>query len=297
MTNSNAIKIIDSDNTITAGSRADLYWQQNGWENLFNKMRKGIGVPKKFSNDLSGISKRFNLKGIGFGNWLSIEDKINYTYSLVYSLYDLNKVLHFNYNIGFGLLIVTFGARGRGSALAHYEPNTQYINITRYKRGSEDKRIRFFNSGGVGSLAHEYGHFLDYFAGEYLAPSKEYFALTNGSSIAKGRTDTKNKMRTITDDIMQKIIWSKKRQLSKYYLRLLDILNTTDKGNYWIQRNEMFARAFEVYVSEKLKKQGVSNILLTHTKYVHSVYLRPSEIKPIMPLFDALLTEIRKKIK
>ncbi len=292
------IKISDSDHFITEGSRADQYWKQHGWNNLFDKMRKGIGIPKGITNDIGSISKRFNLKGVGFGNWLSIEDKINYTYSLIYSLYDLNKVLRFNYNIGLGMLVVTFGARGRGRALAHYEPDTQYINITRYKKGFEEKEVRFFTTGGVGSFAHEYGHFLDYFAGEYLARDKEYFALTNGRSLSKSITDTGNKIRDIADDIMQQIICRKyKQKLSNYYLRLLDIIANTTKGDYWIQRNELFARAFEVYVSEKLKKQGVRNNLLTEPKYESTVYLRPSEIIPLIPKFDALLSEIRKAIK
>jgi len=292
-----AVKISDSSPDVTQGSRADRYWNEKGLIKLFPEMRKGIGIPKNISNDINQISKRFHLKGVGFGNWLNIEDRINYTYSLIYSLYDLNKVLRFNYNIGLNLLVITFGARGRGKALAHYEPGSHYINITRYHDGSSDKRIRFFSSGGVGSFAHEYGHFLDYFAGEYLAPDKEYFALTDGRSISKSRTGTGNKMRKITDDILEKIIWKKpKIEESDYYKRLKSILANTEKGSYWIQRNEMFARAFEVYVSEKLKIQGINNKLLTDTKYSPAMYLKVSEIQPIIPLFDQLIEEIRKKI-
>lgn len=290
------IKITDSNFLVTRGSRADSYWQKNGWENLFKKARKGIRIPKHISNDVVGIAKRFNLAGIGFGNWLSIEDRINYTYALIYSLYDLNKIVRFNYDIGLGILKITFGARGRGRALAHYEPGNHFINITRYKRGAERKEIRFFGTGGVGSLAHEYGHFLDYVAGQYFTPG--YTALTGGNSISKKRTYSKNKMRSITDDIMERIIWKvPNKKLSPYYKRLLNLIDSQEMGPYWIERTELFARAFEVYVSEKLKKQGVKNALLTNHKYSSIVYLRSSEVKKLMPLFDALLTEIRNKIK
>lgn len=292
-----AVKISDSSPEVTQGSRADRYWNEKGYIKLFPEMRKGIGIPKNISNDINLISKRFHLKGIGFGNWLNIEDRINYTYSLIYSLYDLNKILRFNYNIGLGLLTITFGARGRGTALAHYEPGSHYINITRYHNGSSDKRVRFFSSGGVGSFAHEYGHYLDYFAGEYLAPDKGYFALTDGKSVSKSRTGSGNRMRTIVDDILEKIIWKiPKIKESDYYSRLKKILDTSDKGLYWVQRNELFARAFEVYVSEKLKSQGINNKLLTDTKYSPTLYLKASEIKPMIPLFDELIGEIRKKI-
>jgi hypothetical protein len=104
-------------------------------------------------------------------------------------MYDLNKVLRFNNNLGFDLLGITFGARGRGSALAHYEPNTNLINITRYSDDWYCKNVRFFSTGGLGSLAHDYGHFLDYFAGAYLDKDAEVYSLTNGSSIARSRVD------------------------------------------------------------------------------------------------------------
>jgi len=292
------IKISDSSPNVTEGSRADEYWNRYGWKNLFEKLRKGSKIPASISNDTNDIAKKFNLKGIGFGNWLNIEDRINYSYSLIYALYDLNKVLRFNYNIGLGVLTITFGARGRGSALAHYEPCWQYINITRYANGKSLKEIRFFTTGGIGAFAHEYGHFLDYFAGEYLAKNNKYFSLTNGDSISKKKTDTKQTLRVIMNNIMEKIFWKKPNvEPSNYYKRLTSIIKNTEKGEYWIRRNEIFARAFEVYVAEKLIQNNIQNELLTKRKYINTVYLKPSEIIPIMPLFDSLLTEIRKQIK
>jgi hypothetical protein len=47
-----------------------------------------------------------------------------------------------------GQLGLAIGARGTGNALAHYEPELKVINLTR--------------AGGVGSLAHEWGHALDH---------------------------------------------------------------------------------------------------------------------------------------
>lgn len=44
-------------------------------------------------------------------------------------------------------LAIAFGARGKGNALAHYEPSRAVINLTKMK--------------GAGSLAHEFGHALD----------------------------------------------------------------------------------------------------------------------------------------
>lgn len=48
-------------------------------------------------------------------------------------------------------LAIAFGARGKGKALAHYEPARVVINLTKMK--------------GAGSLAHEWGHAFDDFLG------------------------------------------------------------------------------------------------------------------------------------
>ena len=45
-------------------------------------------------------------------------------------------------------LSIAFGARGQGSAVAHYEPAREVINLTKMR--------------GAGSLAHEWGHALDH---------------------------------------------------------------------------------------------------------------------------------------
>lgn len=49
-------------------------------------------------------------------------------------------------------LAIAFGSRGKGNALAHYEPGRVVINLTKMK--------------GAGSLAHEFGHALDDMLGQ-----------------------------------------------------------------------------------------------------------------------------------
>jgi len=65
-----------------------------------------------------------------------------------------------------GKLALAFGARGSGAASAHYEPSLKVINLTR-------------NRGG-GSLAHEWGHFLDNIIPMYIksnyVPYHSYFS-------------------------------------------------------------------------------------------------------------------------
>lgn len=294
------IKMSDSSPEMTVGSKADQYWSGVGVSMFFERIRPKLDLPSTLKgNDLSKVVEKFNIGGISYGNWVTIEDRINYTYALILAFYDLNKILKFKYNIGMGVLGVAFGARGSGTALAHYESGSKMINITRYSKGDLPKEIRFFGTGGLGSLAHEYGHFLDYFCGQYLAKNEQFYALTNGRSVSKQRTNSGMKMRDLVDDILELIIWKKPNEIqSNYYNRLLEAIGDPDseKGQYWIRRNELFARAFEVYCLVKLEQLGIKNLLLVHSKYGESVYLRKSEIFPISKKFDELFGIVRKLI-
>ena len=91
----------------------------------------------------------FNFKGGEFGNWLSQDDRqsnLNHAYNAFSVLADsLNidkKDISLNNNLS-----IAFGSRGNSSAMAHYEPLREVINLTKMK--------------GAGSLAHEWGHALD----------------------------------------------------------------------------------------------------------------------------------------
>ena len=78
-------------------------------------------------------------------------------FSLFYDGFeDLYKALgisHRDISLG-GELAIAFGARGRGSAMAHYEPDRNVINMTKKR--------------GAGSLAHEWAHAMDAYLGKKL---------------------------------------------------------------------------------------------------------------------------------
>lgn len=98
----------------------------------------------------------YDFKGGEFGNWMSEKDRqgsLDYGYE---ALYDLAKALKIDYkDISLGnSLSIAFGARGSGSALAHYETLREVINLTKMR--------------GAGSLAHEWGHSFDDIIGKQL---------------------------------------------------------------------------------------------------------------------------------
>lgn len=295
------LKISDTDQGITVGSRADLYWQSNEIGEFYKYLRPKLQLPGTLVklNRIETVLDYFKIQSVGFGNWVTVEDRINYINAMVIAFYDLNKVLRFNRNIGINKnLSITFGARGFGGAMAHYENSGRIINITRYSDGSSPKVVRFLTSGGVTAFAHEYGHFLDYFFGTHVEPYKGSIALTNGRSIATKPTGINSPMRIITDKILFSIMFNKSgREHSAYYKRLKQFVDRTQGyGDYFIRRNEIFARAFEVYVMFELKQMGITNKFLTASKYSSMYNLKESEIKPLVPLFRELLRHMRRYI-
>lgn len=293
-------KILDTSLAVTLGSRADMFWRKTGFDDFLQYVRPKLNLPNTLAanSSIDVIKTRFSIQDIGFGNWVTNEDRFNYLNSLIVCCYDLNKVVGFNYNIGFGYLSVAFGARGKGRALAHYEPAMKIINITRYHEGGSSKIARFVATGGMGSFAHEYGHFLDYFAGEYLDKSSKFFAVTGGRTTEKGRINAPGEIRKTADDILEAIIWKEPgKKLSAYYTRLLELVaKLDDMGDYFVRRNELFARWWEAWIGYELRKQGIENKLLAQSKYDYRIYPTDNELAKVAPLFKRFCSLIKAKV-
>lgn len=299
-------KIVDSSKDLSRWDRADQYWKQHGFRSMFSGLRKGGKLPASMDlTDPVKISKRFNFSGIEFGNWLTEEDRFNYLAALSVSCYDLNKVLEFSLNLGLDKSIgIAFGARGSGRALAHFEPSTWMINLTRYTKDASDKSkpFDFISSGGIGSFAHEYGHALDYFFGTYIEPDKNSASLSGGDSTAMNPDPTKipshSPMRHVMWQILNKIMFKKNGDQPPFYKNLRETLGETN--TYWIRRNEMFARAFEQWVHLKLADRGIHDSFLTKRKYeMGGAYMDQKLLNQVVPLISKLIglmaAEARKR--
>lgn len=102
----------------------------------------------------------FSIRGGEFGNWMSEKDaqaSLNMAYDAFCDFADVLGIPYEKVSFG-GRLSIAFGARGKGSAVAHYEPLREVINITKMK--------------GAGSLGHELFHALDDIVGKKLGLSK-----------------------------------------------------------------------------------------------------------------------------
>lgn len=298
-----SIKITDTLGSGKIGmSKMEAWWRGKGFKDIYKEFRKG-SVPAVFLKqirDVRNVEKLFQLRGFQFGNWVNNEDRFNYLAALGICLFDLNKVLKFKSN-NLGLdhnLGVAFGARGQRGAVAHYEPKNHIINMTRYYDANKwikppSKAIRFVESGGVGSFAHEYGHFLDFFFGSRVEVNSRYYSLSNGSSTNSTRIKYDKKkfpIRYAMEDLLEVAYWDASKTKPSTFLKRIEAYSNKP---YYVERTEIFARLFEQYIAFKLKQNGIANSFLTDTKYTRAVYMTPTELRRVVPLFDRLLVLMR----
>lgn len=301
-------KVVDHGNVAPRG-KSDMYWGREGIDIVFlpndSKVRTGATIPDTYKYaDVRFLENYYGIRAFEFGNWLSQQDRVNYLSGLGIALFDMHKAIGFTpkqLSIK-GKLSVAFGARGRGKALAHFEPGSFAINLTRYsrpapvkKRSKGFKRVdQILKDGGVGAFAHEYGHALDYYGGLHVEKG-DTFGLSRDDS-TDTRPDTnlmkKNTLRGLMEKLLYKIIWKNSTSFSPYYERL----KKAAVGKYPIQRNEIFARSFEVYVQYKLGLKKYKNVFLNQVKYSPAFYLTIPEMKKIEKEYDALINALKKHL-
>ncbi len=260
-----------------------------------------------------------------------MEDRFNYVASFGLAMFDLQKILGFPAKAmgQFGKLGIAFGARGRGSALAHYEPYSGMINLTRFNedpaikalaQGRIVKRTTAINrklySGGIGSLGHEYGHAIDYFVGSYIDKDSKEFSLSHGDSVSTDFPEelmTGDSPRALMAQFLQKVMFTDRssKKYTSYYGKLRKYFEYhRRKRDYLLRRNEIFARAFEMFITFKLRKKKQRNRFLVENKYGREVlykennkiqrapiYLSSKELKGLEPIFDKLIASVRKEMK
>lgn len=203
--------------------------------------------------DVSGddMMDVFGFRAGEFGNWENDNDRqtnLNMSYD---ALKDLAKALNINdrdISLG-GKLAIAYGARGVSGALAHFEPGTNVINLTKMR--------------GAGSLAHEWGHALDYYIAQSTGKG-EIFA-----------TDAWNGM-SYMHDVMQTIKY-KDGERTEYYNNAVQLDKRYSKAGqgYWKSDVELFARAFAAYVHDKLP--GPSDYLVGHSEIKEPIVVKDEQ--------------------
>ncbi len=248
--------------------------------------RTGDVTPKQFQ-------ETFGFRGVEFGTWVenkNRQENLNNAYDALTDMAEaLNlppRALSLNGSLG-----LAFGARGRGgknAPIAHYEPVKVVINLTKNK--------------GAGSLGHEWMHSFD-----------NYF----------GRKEKNSVTAMITHSTQEKNPQNVSAEVMEGFRLVQDVINRSglaercknlDKRRekcYWTLPEELMARAFEVYLKEKLKESGIENDYLVNYRSEESwskatengfkmeetyPYPKATEIADIKAAFDYLFDSIRFKM-
>lgn len=214
-------------------------------------------------------------RGVEFGNWLSQDDRKANMDMAAEAFLDLANVLGIDpSSISFeGRLAIGFGSRGRGSALAHYEPELEVINLTKLK--------------GAGSLAHEWFHGLD----DQIAKQSDIY----------GKLASQTHCSFAVDKLVETMMYDDSYRKTEFYKgsQLFDAIYSKSGNGYWASSCEMAARAFACYVTDKLEESGLVNDYLSgHSECCRcedfAAVPQGEERKRINAAFDELFDDLKK---
>ncbi len=266
-----------------SGGKCERWWKENssgkhGLEKI-KRNRNLILTDFKSQMDMS-VSEtltNYQFKGFEFGNWLSQAERYDVfrafqhcSISLSHFLKSLN--IGFDYNIG-----VAFGARGSRGAMAHYEPASNIINMTKEK--------------GAGSLLHEYAHALDYCIGAFFDQNPYYTAISGGHTITQSKDNYGGQFRYMMNKILLYV-----RSTDSYKL----LAEKCKDPKYWLNSTELFARLTEAYFAyfynERYKDFYLVKRITHYMNYskTNGIYLSKKEIEVIKPELDAFFKEVGK---
>jgi len=126
--------------------------RQPVWQRILPESPTRVGGTPVLIDNPKHYVDHFNFRGSQFGHYVNDEVGQGHLLRSAEAYTDLAEILNIPIKaISLkGELAMAFGARGRGSALGHYEPARKVINLTKEK-------------GSLGILAHEWFHSLDHY--------------------------------------------------------------------------------------------------------------------------------------
>lgn len=235
----------------------------------------------------------FGFRGVEFGNWTNQQERqraLNQAYDAFIDLSEATGISPQGLSLG-GELGMAFGARGNGSAAAHYESRKVVINLTKTQ--------------GAGTLAHEWWHAIDnYFSrrrGQALGYNTERKGYKQPGRGGKVEFESEAERKEITDAftaLMKAINGSSYGERSNAYASL--------KSSYWKEPTELGARAFAVWVERKLSEKGIVNNFLANNNVIgwespeltqkYYPYPLESDFESLDTAFDGLFGAIEEKV-
>ena len=227
------------------------------------------------------------VRGVQFGNSLPDQERVYHAQKSAEALSDLTSILGLPdeaAGLG-GKLGLAIGARGKGGALAHFEP---YQANDRHNPDVGGPVINLTRANGAGSLAHEWGHGLDHYAANNKAGGGKFLSHPEASrGGAGGSPETIEAMKKVQEAMGN----------SGFDNRLIDETVrrrfSGSRRQYWTSPEEKFARTFERHVQNKLHEAGRENTYLTGLhKQGHPLWPTNDEMAHMAPHMDALISAI-----
>lgn len=255
------------------------------------------------------LMNNLGMRGIQHGNSVTDDERQHHLQKTSEAFADMADVLGLedgDMSLG-GKLGLAFGARGHGTASAHYEPMSKVINLTR--------------KSGVGTLAHEWGHFFDHALADFKISrgankaDAEYMSeMTREHEFRKDEKgdwikDENGKVKTFetaTGPLPKaykelREAWSSsgyKARLSKYVNeQVRSKMMSQAKAKYWTSGREVFARCFEQYIQHKLRDSDRENTYLSGLDAGHPLWPSAEEVKAMAPAFDAIFAAYKAREK
>ena len=228
------------------------------------------------------------MRGIQWGNSVTDDERQHHLTRTAEALADLADATGLDdqhISLG-GKLGLAIGARGKGTAMAHYEPGSKVINLTR--------------KNGVGSLAHEWGHALDHelnggglTTGSDGKPKGDYLSADPRDH---GGHPVKEAMKGVRKAMKESGFDDRLRTTIYDMMRAGELPRSNTPGqtpmDYWGSHEEKFARVFEKHVQHKLKGEGRENTYLSG-EGGHKLWPTPEESAKIAPAMDALMAAVK----
>jgi hypothetical protein len=248
------IKLIDT--VSVARGRAEKYIQYDA--DFVRFLARNFGLKEIKEIDPEEIIKKYNLRGITFGNYVTQEERYFFLFKTVAQLEVLAKMAGHS-DFGKGDLIISFGAQGVPHANAHFTPRDNVINLNRGRKGTYNTYFK-----GESSFVHELGHWLDFYQGRQDKTTPRNFA-----SEITGKAE--NPKSRVFADVTTKVENDEEYQAK---------LGTAGKGaKYLRKRVEIFARLFEATVRHHVHAQYPDYIKFFERSYKDFQYYPKAKIE------------------
>lgn len=253
-------------------------------------VRKGKETPfKTYEEQVDYLQKVVGIRGLQWGQYIPDSQRKEHAKHLCEAMSDLSDVLGIRPDkLSFdGKLGLSVGARGSGKALAHYEPSTKVINVTKE---------------GAGALAHEFLHSVD----NIIAEAIKVPALKKNASQYEGQNITSLAHVRVSSELedIKEASLAFKKSLDSYRNRMAKAIQeynnkggniTGAKFHYFVNNaQELFARVGERIIQKKLERQGRVNTYLSGSEGT-TLYPTDEEVALIEPHFDKLMESIKRR--